>query len=62
MKGKITKHLTVWCATCEEWDYLDSTTLRFAYREAKEYGWIFTKKYGWLCPDCVRKLPPRRSR
>jgi hypothetical protein len=55
--GHITTTLTVWCGhpDCAMWEYCESKTLREAHYEAKDKGWVLTRKYGWLCPECAKK-------
>lgn len=51
-KGAISNQLTVWCAHCQVWDYLHSKKLQGAHKEAKQLGWTYTRKDGWVCPKC----------
>jgi hypothetical protein len=52
-KGIITTTRTVWCADCTDW--LQATENAGAKRAESEWmghGWVWTKKLGWVCPEC----------
>jgi len=49
MKGIITSQKTVWCGKCGGWDYIDNT------KYARNIGWKFTTKDGWVCKMCLCK-------
>lgn len=61
--GDIRKTYEVWCGICVNWEPLGSgaTSLRAAKGIAKELKWHHTKKHGWVCPKCWKRLEGEES-
>lgn len=57
--GYLSHQTTVWCGGCQKWEMASSIG---AAKEFKRVGWRNTKTYGWLCPDCVKRLVPDASK
>ena len=51
VKGHITTEHTVWCGNCTEWLQI-SGSMAECVAMFRAYGWIRTRKDGWLCPGC----------
>lgn len=62
VKGGISTEYTVWChENCGEsgwvqFSALDAPSKKEAANAARVLGWLFTRKYGWLCPTCAAGL------
>lgn len=55
-RGYISTEHTVWCGRCDVWDQLAEHTLKGTIQEVQKAGWRRSRKYGWLCPDCVKEV------
>lgn len=56
MKGRIRIALTIHCALCNWWEDLDGSKILPAAKQARESGWKFSKKNGWICPVCLENI------
>ncbi len=56
LKGRMRRYYTVWCGCCAQWHGLEANKWPRVAQEARDAGWRYTRRYGWLCPDCAKKL------
>ena len=52
MKGRISTQYTVWCGTCNQWEYLDVKAGVSKVKAAKYLGYKLVIDKGWVCPAC----------
>lgn len=53
--GIIRRQYLVDCATCAEWDDVETESVKEAERLFRIRGWSETDKFGWICPKCKVK-------
>ncbi len=55
-KGYISHQgFSITCGGCMKMQYLHVHTRQAASAEAKEQGWRYTRRQGWICPACQEK-------
>jgi hypothetical protein len=56
-RGRIIAQYWLTCGLCDidgEEVIGDTRARRAAH--ARQLGWVYTKKYGWLCPTCAKEV------
>lgn len=63
-RGMIIPMYTVTCGRCDENLPFDTTvdSLRQAAYEARQFGWVNSRLYGWLCPLCQTERKREQKR
>jgi hypothetical protein len=59
-RGRIIAQYWLTCGLCDidgEEVIGDTHARRAAH--ARQLGWVYTKKYGWLCPTCTTNNPQK---
>lgn len=53
-RGRIVAEYVADCGRCDAEEDLAERSRREALRQAREWGWRYTRACGWVCPDCLR--------
>ena len=54
-RGRVTMTRTAWCADCGgRMKATEDSTSERAQAEWMAFGWVWTKRLGWLCDACYR--------
>ena len=54
-KGRIQVDAVIDCGICDVAVGWSETGQREAAKLAREDGWIYTKRHGWICSDCAKR-------
>lgn len=62
-RGTIIPMFVVTCGRCDEnlaSDIASVNNLRQAAQQARQEGWVNSRLYGWLCPECQAEQKRKR--
>lgn len=59
-KGKISPEYWIDCGGCQESRCLCENFQYKARQTAREWGWVETRKFGWVCKSCYERIRTKR--